>query len=144
MLNGTTVIGPRGNSYLQYEQTHLFSGILRTQINQRGLLLCGISVKGDVPSDGFLLVPEPYFLTLFCYCPFRPTPAYPLELQNLFPLRRLDFSCSRVLLTSYHVQLQPHYMSKCMHTQNLCIYTLTCLLRLNHSIISDFGDNTAS
>ena len=39
-------------------QTHLFSGILCTRLTQRGLLLCYISVKGDVPYDGFLSAPE--------------------------------------------------------------------------------------
>ena len=53
MLNSTTAIGPRGNSYSQYKQTHLFSGISRTHITRRGLLLCHVSVNSDVLSDDF-------------------------------------------------------------------------------------------
>ena len=74
---------------------HLLSGMSRTRITRRGLLLRHISVKVDGPSDDFLSVPESHFLTLLCCCPFQPTPTKPLELQNLFPLRWLDFTCSR-------------------------------------------------
>ena len=125
-VKGTTAIGPRGNSFQQYKKIHFFCGISRTRISQRGLLLCHISVKGDVPSDDFLSVAGLYFLTLLCCSPFRPIPAKPIELQKLFPLRRLDFTCSINYLASYHVRLQPRYVNKCMHTKNLCNYTSTC------------------
>ena len=59
------------------------------------MLLYHISVKGHVSWDGFLSILEWYFLTLLCCCPFRPTPGKPLELWNLLPLRRLDFTNSR-------------------------------------------------
>ena len=127
LANGTTAIEPRGNSFPQYKQTHLFTGISRTRITQRGLLFFHISVKGNVPSDGFLSVLELYFLTLLCCCPFRPTPAKPLELQNLFPLRRLGFTCSR---NSFRKLSRSATATLCermhMHTQNLGNYTSTC------------------